>query len=53
MNPIVLENGLLFNALRAVLKAHEQDAALTQVQIQAELQRAFGEQVEAFLKTEK
>jgi len=51
ISPGELESGLLFEALRTVLKAHEQDATLTPAQIQNELQTAFAQKIEEAVKT--
>ena len=46
-----LQSRLLFEALRAVLKAHDQDATLTLVEIQDELQKAFSQKIDEALNT--
>jgi len=46
ISPNELQQDLLFEALRAVLKAHEQDATFTPAQATAELQKAFSEKVD-------
>jgi len=51
ISPNELQSDLLFEALRTVLKAHEQDATLTPAQIQDELQKAFSQKVDEALDT--
>jgi len=46
-----LQSGLLFEALRTVVKAHDEDATLTPAQIQDELQKAFSQKIDDALKT--
>lgn len=48
-----LQNDLCFAALRSVMKAHEQDATLTPVQAQAEVQKEFVQRVEALVSAGK
>jgi len=44
--PNVVQANLLFEALRTVVKAHEQDATFTPAQAQSEIQKAFAQKVE-------
>ena len=46
ISPNELQNNLLFEALRTVLKAHEQDATFTPMQAQGEIQKAFSQKIE-------
>ena len=45
-----LQRNLLFESLRAVMKAHENDAAFTPAQAQVEIQKAFGQKIEEAVK---
>ena len=45
-----LQTNLLFEALRTVLKAHEQDPAFTPAQAQDELQKAFAQKIKEAAK---
>jgi len=51
ISPNELQSDLLFEAMRIVLKAHEQDATLTPAQIQTEMQKAFAKKIEEAVKT--
>jgi len=51
--PNVMQTNLLFEALRAVLKAHEQDATFTPAQAQSELQTVFRQKLEAITTAQK
>lgn len=51
--PNVMQSNLLFEALRTVLKAHEQDAALTLAQAQGEVQVVFRQKLEAIVAAQK
>ncbi len=48
--PELLESNLLFEAIRVVMKAHEQDAAFTWTQAQGEIQKAFAQKIEEATK---
>lgn len=48
-----LQSSLVLEALRKVLKAHEQDATLSPVQVQGELKDAFSEEIAALVKPDK